>query len=136
MNKSDDFIEDRIRWRAKQGNLPSSSTFYWEDSPVEYKNIRFQNLGIPVVISINDVNNLLIVCTKGIFIKSDGRTSYVQYTDISDIESPPLKKNEKKSELSYLKLVLKNNDVCALKAEEGAAFFSIWNILLMLIRMN
>ena len=93
-------------------------------------------MGVPVIISISDERNFLIICTQGIFIKNDKEAVSLHYADIDDINSPPLKSGEKKAELNSLILVLKNNQLCAIKAEEGAAFFAVWNILLMLIRMH
>ncbi len=136
MIKSEAFIEDRIRWRGAQHQLPSPKTYYWESaSSLLKKNLELDQ-GKPVLVSEQSKDNLVVICTQGLIFKTDGLTSSIAYSLINTIDSPRMEEGEAKSELSSLILELKNGDEKLIRPEKYEKAFTVWNILLMLQKLS
>ena len=135
MAKSDNFIEDRIRWRAEQYNLKASATMFWEDTPLNYKASIPEELGIPVILSVEDVDNYIAVCTRGAFCKNGGEDFIFLHSQVSDFNGQ-IAKGSAKSELDYLNVSIEDNRDIMVKTEKGEPLSMVWNILRMLQRMS
>ena len=136
MTKTDSFMEERIRWRAKIHKFPSKNTLFWEDCPGELKPKVPVTLGRPVLLSSKDTENFVLVCTRGTLVMTNGKTEDFLFSDISSVTCPPMENEEKKEDLNQLLFKLKNGTEVTIYPEPNKATFSVWNILLMLERMS
>lgn len=136
MNKSDEFIESRIRWRTEKHNLPKTDTYYWESAPTQIRNSLNFEVGKPVLVSLHDELNFIVLCTQGVIVKNNDVVLSTPYNDINSIQSPSLEKNIEKSEINSFELDLQNGESLTIKTEKGAAHFAIRNILLVILKLN
>ncbi len=137
MDKSDTFLEERIRWRAGLHELKASSTMYWEDAPENYREKLPKELGNAVVLSFEDPDNFTIVCTRGVLGKNEGEDRTFLHSQIRDISGPKLTTKElPKSEANYFSVDLVSTVSVTVKAEKGSPLFMVWNVVLMLHRMS
>lgn len=137
MDKLDTFLGERIRWRAGLHELESSSTMFWEDAPEYYRNSLREELGNAVILSYEDRNNFTVVCTRGLFGKTKGKSQSFLHSQIRDISGPELRTKElPKSDANYFYVKLENRKNITVKTEKGSPLFMVWNVLIMLHRMS
>ena len=93
-------------------------------------------MGKPILISISKNEDIVILCSRGLIVVTDNQESSIKYEDIEELVSAPLNKHQPKSEMDHIDLLLKDGTNQKLVSEKGEAFFLVWNILLMLVRMS
>lgn len=136
MNKTESFIEERIRWRAKQHGLPKQNTYFWEDASEPLREWLVCEVGKPVLVSSLSNQHFTVLCTKGLIIGNQSDSLSIKYMEIDDILNPALSKETPKPEMDRLILLLKNGGEVDLKAAKGKEFFALLNILLMLVKLS
>ncbi|WP_020409586.1 hypothetical protein [Hahella ganghwensis] len=136
MKNTESFIENRIRWRADQHDIPKRNTYFWEadrDKP----NIEFsKDIGRPILVSESDAPGCIVLCTRGAVVSYKGSITAFKYSEIDEIHDSTVKPDEKKEDLSRLIVSLKGGEKVRAPAETGGPAFCVWNILIMLMRMN
>lgn len=150
MKKTDDFIANRIIWKAGHYKLSPTSTSFFKDLSFEIQQYLTNHLdnssGIPILFFTKPTNEWTLLCTKQV-ICNDNKIIFL--LDISQINQlrPTLFdsiSNEKSLNLQdslktgwHQVTVLGNkNDCYILHADKGSDLFALWNILLMLIRFK
>jgi len=87
MEKTPEFLKNRILWRANHFKLAPDFTFLFEELPSSQQN-AFSNLaetsglGKPVIYFTKDINQWTLVCTNGIVSCYNDKSSKIYYTDI------------------------------------------------------
>ncbi|MGX5202259.1 hypothetical protein [Aliikangiella sp. IMCC44632] len=135
MSNLDNVVELRIRWRAKMHELSAKKTMFWEDAPASFKVPMFEFLGAPVILSIEDDKNFIIICTRGVHAILNGEERAFLHTEISGIVGPKSLEDIKEMELKCFKILLDDGSKIKIEAEQGAPLLMIWNVLVMLEKM-
>ncbi len=151
MEKSNEYIEKRIKWRAERNQLPSLYSFdYSELNKNEKLNLdnllRDFDLGIPALFFKGEENSWTVVGTKMIACGNKEQVKAIAYSDIKVHtigddpynEFPEVVDKEGFNELSQHKILLRGNDeqILMLNAKQnGKEIFALYNILIMLLRM-
>jgi hypothetical protein len=136
MKKTDSFLEERIRWKAKSHNFPTEKTIYWEDRPNEFKAEISSDLGTPVLLSIKNETNYIVICTRGSLVLTESISKEVLYSEVESIKDYPLEPDEEKVDLKCVLFKLNDETEVPFYPEPFEAAFSVWNILIMLKRMS
>ena len=154
MEKSDDFLKDRIVWRAKQHNCPSKSVQLFESVEESNKKeiqdiIDVNGLGLPVLYFLGKNGKWTLVSTKGLVFKSEENIDSIKYDDVKGhtIGDDPfnhfsdnkglVKKGFKKSEQDTILVKTKSSsEILSIKAKKGTDTFTLYNIFLMILRMS
>ena len=136
MNKSDEFIEGRIRWRGELNKLPTDYSYFWESAPSDLKDKCSLNVGNPVLVSQSEHDSFVVICTRGLISHSSGTTNSTFFKDVEDFVSVPLNKEFVKSEKSSLSLLLRTGETIEMQTEKGASHYAVLNIILMMLRMS
>ncbi|MCX4029279.1 hypothetical protein H0A36_07280 [Endozoicomonas sp. SM1973] len=136
MKKSESFIEDRIRWRSQNFGLPTMRTCFW-DSIIKKPDIDLQSeLGKPVLVSLGNGTNFIVVCTFGVIINYNDKKSVVKYTDMKGIYDVPMEVGEEKADLTHLVIRLNTGEEKIVCPEPYKPAFAIWSILIMLLKIS
>lgn len=140
MSKSEEFIEQRILWAAGKHNLPSENGFSIQEMGEKHAGIeltKFECLGKPIYLFIDDKDNWSVLGTLGITGLNDSVYNDIMYDEIKDLEGfDELKAGcKRKEELNELKVITSKNETI-FKSKSGGDFFALWNICLMLQRMS
>lgn len=154
MQKTAEFIEDRIKWKASQHGLPNKSVLLFENLSSEKKAkyltlLNNQDYGKIVLLFTDSKNNWTALGTKGIIGFDGTQINSVKLDSIKDVDSKNRKECFEKTEAGETKLqnIKKNNESELLVTEsngeetifiteKGSDFFSLWNIMLMIKRLN
>jgi hypothetical protein len=154
MHKTLEFIENRIKWRASQHNLPNKRVFLFENLKDEIKmnySIHFnkKDTGKIVLLFTDSKQNWTALGTKMIIGFDGENVIAVELCTIEDVIS----KNLKEQQLQYvagerkLKKIIKRNerelsvtDFCGCSTvfitNKGRDLFALWSILLLIMRLN
>ncbi|WP_299223538.1 hypothetical protein [uncultured Aquimarina sp.] len=154
MQKTVEFIEDRIKWRASQHGLPNKSVFLFENLTDEVK-MKYSNhfdekdSGKIILLFTDSKNNWTALGTKRIIGYNGTKLNSVKLESIKDVDSKNRKEYFEKAEAGQTKLkkIKKRNEYELLITEfdgketefitkKGSDFFSLWNIVLMITRLN
>ncbi|MBL4568191.1 MAG: hypothetical protein JKY69_00440 [Flavobacteriaceae bacterium] len=154
MQKTPEFIEDRIKWRASQQSLPNKSVFLFENLTDEVKmkylmHFDEKDCGNLILIFTDSKKNWTALGTKMIIGFDGDKLNSVKLDSIQDVISKNLKEQYLQTEKGKTKLkpIKKRNEkelsVINFDGKEkvfitkkGNDFFSLWNILLMISRLN
>ncbi len=152
MEKSDQYIAKRLKWKADKHDLPSEYSRYYEilsDGQKEQfsKFLKEQNIGIPTLVFTHPKNeNWTILGTRKILWYGNGKSESLSYADIKEIKPhsfDSLKKAKEaidnsmpKSEWNELTLTEKNDVKRNIYANKGQDFFAMWNIIRMAWQLN
>jgi hypothetical protein len=147
MQKTDNFIVNRLKWKAGKFGLPTKFAFYFNDLLLETKNnladqIEKENSGTPVLFFTKPTKEWTLVCTQQVICNDNSKTVSVNISDIRRILptafditliGQPIDINtvKKKSEWDTIKVVDKQENFEILYANKGEDLFALWNILLM-----
>ncbi|MBU6953260.1 hypothetical protein [Hahella sp. HN01] len=134
--KTDEFIEDRIRWRAREHGFPKQSTHFWANVKNAPQIHLPKELGKPILVSSSSEADLIVLCTRGAVVKSNGQETRFSYEDIEEIRDAPITEDEDKADLSRLVIKLSSGNEIFVSPEPYGPAFSIWNILIMLQRLH
>jgi len=154
MQKTVEFIENRIKWRASQHNLPNKSVLLFENLTAEAK-ARYlthfnENISGKIILLFKDSkHNWTALGTKMIIGYDGTQFNSVTLSSIEDVDSKNRKELFSKAETGETKLrkIKKRNERELLVTDfdgketvfitkKGSDFFSLWNILLMITRLN
>jgi hypothetical protein len=150
MEKTPEFLKNRILWRAKHFKLTPDFTFLFEQLASSQKN-AFSNLaensglGKPVIYFTKDINQWTLVCTNGIVSCYNDKSSKICYTDIKSMrpefldsipEGMPIDISKtKKSEWNELIIYDKSDNKHCLATKTGQDHFALMNIILMMRKL-
>ncbi|WP_299444292.1 hypothetical protein [uncultured Aquimarina sp.] len=154
MRKTVEFIEDRIKWRASQHNLPNKTVFLFENLTDEVK-MKYLNhfdekdSGKIILLFTDSKNNWTALGTKRIIGYDGTKLNSVKLDAIEDVDSKNRKEYFEKAEAGETKLkkIKKRNERELLITEfdgketifitkKGSDLFSLWNIMIMITRLN
>lgn len=154
MQKTVEFIEDRIKWRASQHNLPNKTAFLFENLTDEVK-MKYLNhfdekdSGKIILLFTDSNNNWTALGTKRIIGYDGTKFNSVKLDAIEDVNSKNRKEYFEKAEAGETKLkkIKKHNERELLVTEfdgketifitkKGNDLFSLWNIMIMITRLN
>ena len=150
MHKTDDFIINRLMWKARKNNLPSSSSFFYNDlapDVQQYLKIHFDEAmsGQPVLFFTKPTKEWTLVCSRQIVCNDNKQVFKINIQDIEKFK-PTVFDNaskgqvidlngNKKSEWHQVTVVDKENNSYILHADKGSDLFALWSILLMAARL-
>jgi len=154
MQKTEEFIENRIKWRASKQDLPNKNVHLFEnlmaDKKAEYlTHFNENDCGKIILLFTDSKKYWTAIGTKNI-IGFDG-TNYnsVKLNSIKDVDSKSRKEYFEKAEQgeNNLAKIKKRNERELLVTEfngnetifmtkKGSDLFSLWNIMLMITKMN
>ena len=154
MQKTEEFIENRIKWSASKHNLPNKSVRLFENLKDKIKAkyltlINEEDCGKIILLFTDSKNNWTALGTKKI-IGFDGiKLNSVKLDSIKDIDSKNRKEYFEKAEAGQTKLkkIKKRNESELLVTEfngketifitkKGSDLFSLWNIMMMIEQLN
>ena len=154
MEKTAEFIENRIKWRASKHGLPNKSVCLFENLKNETKaeyltHFNEEDCGKIILLFTDSKNNWTALGTKKI-IGFDGiKLNSVKLNSIENVDSKNRKEYFEKAEAGETKLkkIKKRNESELLITEfngketifitkKGSDLFSLWNIMLMIEQMN
>ncbi len=151
MKKSDDFIADRLMWKALKHNLPTKFSSYHRDcSPAIQQYLASflgeENSGLPVLYFTKPTGEWTLVCTREVICNSNPGIIRVAVDSIQKFypaavgelrSGQSVNADEvKKAEWDELIIVDRSGNKYKLHTNKGADFFALWNILLMVVRLN
>jgi len=147
MQKTDDFIINRLKWKAGKFGLPTEFAFYFNDLSLDLKNfltnqIEQGNSGVPVLFFTKPTKEWTLVCTHQVICNDNTKTVSLNISDIQRIlptafdttligKPIDIKTVKKKSEWDTIKVIDKQEICNILYANKGEDLFALWNILLM-----
>lgn len=154
MQKTSEFIEDRIKWRASQHSLPNKNVFFFENltDKVKMKYLTHfdeENSGKIILLFTDSKKNWTALGTKMIIGYDGVKLNSIKLDSIENIISKNLKEQHLLAEVGETKIKkLKKRNERELSVidfdgnetvfitKKGNDFFSLWNILLMITRLN
>ena len=147
MQKTEDFIVNRLKWKADKFCLPTGFAFYFNDLSLETKNhlanhIDKVNSGTPVLFFTKPTKEWTLVCTRQVICNDNIKVVSLNLSDIKRIlptafdvtligEPIDIKTVKKKSEWDTIKIIDKQGGSNIFYANKGEDLFALWNILLM-----
>ena len=154
MQKTVEFIENRIMWRASQHDLPNKYVFLFENLSAETKTkylaqFNEKDSGKIILLFKDSKNNWTALGTKMIIGYDGIKLNSVKLESIEDVDSKNRKEYFSKSESEIIKFKKfnKRNERELLITDfegretvfitrKGSDLFSLWNIMLMITRLN
>ncbi len=134
MHKTDEFIQNRIKWKAGKYGLSAGYTFFFDELGNEIKQYLMTLLdenrsGIPVIFFTKPSKEWTLVCTKQVIGYDNQKTFKLNFTDITRISG--FNKNKLKTDWDELNIIDKHNDQYILHTNNGYDHTALHNILLM-----
>jgi len=152
MTKTDEYIENRLIWKAGKYKLPTNFSFYFRDLSSEIKKylstqIDLNTSGNPVLFFTRPTKEWTLICTRQVICNDTNRIFKINLSDIKEIlptEFDPKieghlkvsKTVQKKTKWDEIKIIDRQNRSYFFFADSGSDLFSLWNILLMAIRIS
>lgn len=153
MPKTDEYLQERIKWRAGQHKLPTANAFYLDqlsqDQQQKYKDLlREYQIGIPVLLFVGKSNKWTIVGTQKVAGGDDNSVECMSYSEIEihTVGDDPFnqfsdsdgrrKKEFKKMKQDHLLMKDTSNKVVKLYTTIGLDVYTLFNIIIMLERMS
>ena len=151
LNKSDDYIQNRLIWKARKYSLPLEYSFFYSDLSPEIKkylsvHINTESAGMPVLFFTRPSKEWSLLCTQELigFNNYDfyslplKEISYITCNIKEQIEvSEDSQKVKQLVKAEWYKLAVKNKNeqVFSFYTYKGPDLFALWNILLMAVRL-
>lgn len=129
------FVRERIRSRAKKHKLPYPNTGFWDGAPSALKQSLPSGFTEPVVFSMSQAGGATVIGVDEICAISERGTERLKIHQLRDVTSPCIQEHKPKAEFDAVEVVTLNKTY-RLPTEKGSGCFAIWNIILMLTRMN
>lgn len=152
MKKTDEYIENKLIWKAKQYKLPTDFAFYFRDLSDDIQSPFFAQIdvatsGNPVLLFTRRAEEWTLICTRQVIGKDKKGILSLNLGDIKQIFSAEIgpglnwlsldrKSIKPKSEWSEITIIDRNDLSHAFYANNGSDLFSLWNILLMAKRLS
>ncbi|MBS1602942.1 MAG: hypothetical protein JST42_09760 [Bacteroidetes bacterium] len=152
MKKTEEFIENKLIWKAKQYSLPTEFAFYFKDLSNDVQSSFFAQIdvttsGKPVLLFTSQAKEWTLICTRQVIGKDKKGILSLDFGDIKQIFSaeigPTLKSQavghksiKPKTEWNEIAIIDRNDFSHSFYANRGSDLFSLWNILLMVKRLS
>ena len=152
MKKTDEYIENKLIWKAKQYKLPTDFAFYFKDLSKDVQESYFAQIDIitcgkPVLLFTRRTQEWTLICTRQVICRDKKGITNLNLVDIKQIFSAEIgpglhwlsvdrKSIKPKSEWSEITIIDRNDLSHAFYANSGSDLFSLWNILLMAKRLS
>jgi len=147
MKKTDEYIEKKLIWKAKQHKLPTEFAFYFNDLSDHIQasflaHIDIANSGKPVLLFTRRTEEWTLICVRQVICRDSKGITKLNFGDIKQIFSSEIgpvikhqfvdiKSIKPKKDWSEI-TIIDHSDVSRLAyANSGPDLFSLWNILLM-----
>jgi hypothetical protein len=149
--KSDDFIANRLIWKAAKHNLPTKLSFFYKDVSPDIRDyltsfIDTENSGQPVLFFTKPTREWTLVCTREVICNDNKTVFRIKISDIQHCRPTSLDnlgmgetiniKEVKKSEWHEVTVVGNSGKSFVVHAGKGSDLFALLNILLMLKRLS
>lgn len=137
--RNDDWIENRIRWKAAKHGLPSDHAFAFPDLPETHRDhltrvAEQRGIGNPVLALLDLGSRWTLLGTRRIVSSYDENLIEVEFSEVRDVGRRD--RELQKHELEFLQLETNTSHApIVVWAARGREFFAVWNILRMLCRM-
>ena len=135
----DDFITDRILWRASKHGLPAHETFRFSEAPTPLQSVVEQcSLALPVgnrvlIFGTSPLRWTLLGTRSAISVFDNGTQTCV-YSETEEFSAcQPL---VTKHEMEFLQVTMRDSTLVKLWGPPGRQFFAMWNIVLGLARLH
>jgi len=141
MKKTDDFLINRMVWKAESYHLPTKSSLYFKDLPsdlqLDLKALVDQtNSGPPVLFFTKPTKEWTLICTRQVIFNSNLTTTHIDISDIASMIATDWETgNHDNNECHQLTVTNKEGNRYILHADKGTDLFALWNILLMTKRI-
>ena len=149
MQKTDEYIINRLTWKAKKYELPTKFAFFFADLPPnlkEYLDTQIENekSGIPVVFFTKPTREWTLVCTKQVICSDNEKIFKIDINNIKSFRPTAFDKyginkislqEAKKTEWNEVTVIDDTDNKYVLHADKGSDLFALWNILLMAVRL-
>ncbi|MCR6638994.1 MAG: hypothetical protein NVV82_08430 [Sporocytophaga sp.] len=152
MKKTDDFLINRLMWKAERYRLPTESSFYFKDLPKDLQQhlstfIDLEKSGAPILFFTKSTKEWTVICTRQVICRDNKSTVTINIAEIHSIEPAafeaslklPLIKfrdgNHSKRDWDQLTITDKKSNRYILHSDKGSDLFALWNILLMTKRI-
>ncbi|MDN3494251.1 hypothetical protein [Winogradskyella bathintestinalis] len=152
MQKTDEYIAKRLKWKAEKHSLPTQHSFLFESLPFENQKyytelFKSQNIGIPVLVFTQPNNDKwTIIGTRKIVWGEYDKFQSLLIENIKEMKPESLvklmetgkvtKESIKKADWDELTITNLNSEKFIIPAFKGSDFFAMWNILLMNRQLN
>lgn len=152
MQKTEEFILNRLLWKARKYDLPGEFSFFFNDLPFNvqiYLNSQRNTLesGIPGLFFTKPTKEWTLICTKQVIYNDNNNIISINLRDIDKISSTvfdpnlinqrtDMRKIKTKSEWDTIRVTTIQGDLYILHANKGSELFALWNILLMVVSLN
>ncbi len=151
MDKTDDYIKKRLKWKAAKYNLPTQYSFFFEDLSGTLKDYLENQMpkhenNLAVLFFSKSSTNWTLLCTRQIITCEDEKVVNIKIKDISsifskhlsDLENKLLPNNKiiKKGEWDQLIITDNQGVTHIVQAHKGPDLFALWNILLLAKKLN
>ena len=154
MEKTELFLENRIKWKANQHNLPNKNVFLFEkldeDIQTKYQILFKEKKCGKIILLFTDSSKIWTALGTNMIIGFDGvNIKSIKLSSIKDIISKNLKEQHLRAEFGETKLkkIKKRNESelsvidfddneIVFHTKKGNDFFSLWSILIMISRLN
>ncbi len=154
MEKTEEFIENRIKWRATKHDLPNKNVLLFEnltdDKKAEYlTHFNENDCGKLILLFTDSKKYWTAIGTKQIIGFDGANYNSVELNSIKDVDSKNRKKYFEKAEAGETKLkkIKKRNESKLLITDfkgkdtifltkKGSDLFSLWNIMMMIEQLN
>lgn len=156
MEKGNEYIAKRIKWKADKYSLPTEFSFFFNelssDKISSYKQLlEGRDIGFPVLFFQATNNRWTILGTQKIVWDDGLKVNDLSLENIEIVTSGSLDRHRKlgqsnlkvfktndlkKAEMEDLAIYDSDGNLYNLYAWKGSDLFSLWNILLMAIKLN
>ncbi|MDO6433497.1 hypothetical protein Q4E93_22985 [Flavitalea sp. BT771] len=152
MKKTDEFIESKLIWKAKQYSLPTEFAFYFNDLSNDIQvpflaQIDILTSGKPVLLFTRRTEEWTLICTRQVIGRDKKGIIKLNFKDIKQIfsaeidpvlkhQSVDLKSIKPKKEWNEITIIDRSDLSHTFYADSGSDLLSLWNILLMAKRLN
>jgi hypothetical protein len=150
MQKTDEFILNRLLWKARSYKMPGESSFFYTGLPYSIKDALDANIsaasGIPVLFFTKPTMEWTLICTREVIYSDTEKIGRVPLNCIKSLRPaifgeiggkvfPDIKANPKGT-WDKLTAADHENSKHLLHAKGGGDFFTMWNVLLMAVRIS
>lgn len=146
MIKTDEYIFNRVIWKAKKFMLPTNYSFFFNELSTEKQNTLLNQIdrdvcGQPILFFTKPNTKWTLICTKQIVCSDNEKIFAIDLKQIKVLQPTVFKTNNQlkefkeqnfdKREWDEILLIDRNNREFILQADKGKDLFALWNILLM-----
>ncbi|BDD03905.1 hypothetical protein [Aureibacter tunicatorum] len=151
MRNSEEYIENRLKWRAGKNGLPSANSYFFDEIDTNEK-LKFHeilqsfDIGKPVLLFKGENNTWTIIGTKMIASGKDSSFEAIEHSEIDTytvgedpmgIFSEPAKmKDFDKAKQHQIIMKAKEGRILTIHGQRGSELYAMLNIILMIDRIT